>query len=247
MIRGLRLGAAALVLLCVAYGGWAQDIPKGVLQAPDMEFGWNLQSQWDAIDGEPNIIRADNWRCPDGRPVTDIHWWGSYYFNTGASNPVQTFEVSIYADNNPSGNLPGTLLYRETFDSASLNETSVGFDTQGEEVFQYTAYLKDSFEQTAGEVYWLSIVALTEASERWPMWGWHTASAEDLNDDELLGSAQSTKDPTLIDGSHGGNVANPWQDAEYEMAFELTTIPEPSIVALVGLGMFALWTRFRRR
>jgi hypothetical protein len=218
MNRGLRLGAA-LLFLCVAYGGWAQDIPKGVLQSPDMEFGWNLQSQWDSIDGEPNIIRADNWRCPNGQPVTDIHWWGSYYFNTGATNPVQTFEVSIYANDNPMGALPGTLLYRETFDLASLNETSIGFDVQGEEVFQYTAYL-----------------------------GEQTSSTDQLEgDDDLLGSAQSTKDPTLVDLTHGGNVANPWQDAEYEMAFELTTIPEPSIVALVGLGMFALWTRFRRR
>lgn len=76
------------------------------------------------------------------------------------------------------------------------------------------------------------------------MWGWHTAASAQI--DELLGSAQSTKEPGSA-SPLGGQQANPWQDAQYDMAFELTTIPEPSLVALFGLGMFAVWTRFRRR
>lgn len=244
MIHKLRVVLAVLVLVGLASAAWS-DIPKGVQQLPDMTSGWNLQSQWDLIDGEPNIIRADNWRCPDGRAVTDIHWWGSYLFNTqGTGNLVDQFEISIYA-NDASTNLPGQLMYREAFNLSETGEQSYGTDANGE-VFQYTVYLEDPFEQTAGEIYWLSIVALTEGTKRWPMWGWHTAVNTDI--EELLrGSAQTTKDPTLLDPTYGGNVANPWQDAQYDMAFELTVIPEPSFVALFGLGIFAVWRRFRRR
>ncbi len=244
MNHKLRVVLTALVLVGLAAAASARDIPKGVLQLPDMTSGWNLQSQWDLIDGEPNIIRADNWRCPDGRPVTDVHWWGSYYFNTDGGNPIDAFEITIYA--NDASNLPGPLLYRQQLSLAAVAETACGLDGNGEEVFQYTAYLDDPFQQTEGDVYWLAIVALTEGTKRWPMWGWHTAVNTDI--DELLrGSAQSTKDPGSVNPTFGGQEANPWQDAQYDMAFELTTIPEPSLVALFGLGMFAIWTRFRRR
>ncbi len=247
MIHKLRVVLAVLVLVGLASAAPSQ-VPKGVQQLPDMTSGWNLQSQWDHIDGEPNIIRADNWRCPDGREVTDIHWWGSYLFNSqGVGDPVEEFEISIYS-NDAVTNLPGTLMYRETFALSEVNETFHGndrLDGTGKDVYKYTVYLEDPFEQTAGEIYWLSIVALTEGTKRWPMWGWHTAVNTDIG--ELLrGSAQSTKDPTW-DSTYGGKVANPWQDAQYDLAFELTVIPEPSFVALFGLGIFAVWRRFRRR
>ena len=245
MNHKLRVVLTALVLVGLATTAFAADISKGVIQLPDMDTGWNLQSQWDLIDGEPNIIRADNWRCPDGRPVTDIHWWGSYYFNTDGGNPIDAFEISIYA-NNPVQNLPGLLLHREEFALAAVAETPFGVDGNAEQVFQYTAYLNNPFQQTQGEIYWLSIVALTEGTKRWPMWGWHTAVNADI-EELLLGSAQSTKDRGSVNPTFGGHEANPFQDAQYDMAFELTTIPEPSLVALFGLGMFAIWTRFRRR
>ncbi|MBN1919550.1 MAG: PEP-CTERM sorting domain-containing protein [Verrucomicrobia bacterium] len=246
MSRKLAFVLAAVLVLGVCSLGMAQTsyISK-VLQGPDMDSGWNLQSQWDLIDGEPNIIRADNWECPDGRPITDIHWWGSYLFNTGDSNPVQKFEVSIFSD---AGGSPGALMWRKSFDSALVNETPVGLDANLEQVYKYSVYLEqeDVFQQNQGEVYWLSIVALTEGTTRWPMWGWHTAVNRNI-EDLLQGSAQTTKDPTQNDPFGIGKVENPWQDAQYDMAFELTTIPEPSIVALIGLGLFATWTRFRRR
>jgi hypothetical protein len=245
MSRKLAFVLGAIVVLGLCAAGWAQpSYVTKVAQLPDWESGWNLQSQWDLIDGEPNIIHADNWRCPDGLAVTDIHWWGSYLFNARGSKPIDQFEVSIYANDVGTG-LPGQLLHREAFGFPSVGEVLAGTDANGEDVYKYTVYLKDPFEQTAGEVYWLSIVALTEGTTRWPMWGWHTAVTTDI-EQLLQGSAQTTKDPTQ-DSTLGGKAENPWQDAQYEMAFELTTIPEPSIVALVGLGLFAMWTRFRRR
>ena len=245
MSRKLAFVLATVIVFGVCSAGWAQLYETKVKQAPDLgTSGWNLQSQWDLIDGEPNIIRADNWRCPDGRPITDIHWWGSYLFNSGEQYPVQKFEISIYKDN---GGLPGDLYYRNVFDTSSFSETPYATDANGEGVFEYSVYVTDKpIEQQAGEIYWLSIVALTEGTTRWPMWGWHTAVNENI-EDLLEGSAQTTYDPSETDPTFGGNKPNPWQGDQYDLAFELTTIPEPSIVALVGLGLFAIWTRFRRR
>ena len=44
-------------------------------QAPDMITGQDMQS-W-ATNGSIGILRADDF-ISDGRPITDIHWWGSY-------------------------------------------------------------------------------------------------------------------------------------------------------------------------
>jgi hypothetical protein len=255
MIQKLTTALAALVVLSLALVGWADVAntnPTKFSQIPDMTCGWNLQSQWDAVDGEPNIIRADNWLCTNGLPVTDIHWWGSYFFNSrdnenpDIGGPVDKFEISIFA--NGANSLPSDLMYRQTFGIADVNETYFGTDNHGEDVYQYFVDLSPEyyFEQEQGEIYWLSIVALTEGAKRWPMWGWHTAESSEV--DELLGSAQTTKDLVEEDASvGGGKKSNPWQPDQYDLAFELTTIPEPSLVALFGLGMFVAWRRFRRQ
>jgi len=52
------------------------------LQLPDIEWGYDIWS-WGHEDpsGGPELIVnevADDWRCADGRPITDIHWWGSF-------------------------------------------------------------------------------------------------------------------------------------------------------------------------
>jgi hypothetical protein len=240
------------VLVCLLVVAWllvqpslAEGISKGVLQLPDMCTGWDLQSQWDPIDSDPNTVRADNWRCPDGRLVTDVHWWGSYYLNTDGGNPVDQFEISIHASEAVQY-LPGTLLLRETFTLSEVNETFWGVDANGEEVFEYTADLTNPFCQTEGEIYWLAIVAITEGQVTWPQWGWHSAVTAGL--DELLGSAQTAKDPSVLDPTFGGNkVITPWQEQAYDMAFELTTIPEPAAVCLVGGLLLPLVLRKRLR
>jgi len=247
MVHNIRVVLAALVMVGLASAAWSQqqDIPK-YTQLPDMELGCDLQSQWDLLDGEPNVIRADNWQCLDGLAITDIHWWGSYLFNTKELGSVPEFDIRIYA-NDSSTNLPGTLLYREVFDLAEVNEQFYDTDAKGEDVYEYKVYLETPFEQTEGETYWLDIIAVTPDQARWPMWGWHTAIQTQV-EAALRHSAQTTLDRDAQDDpTWGGKPANPWQHAEYDMAFELTTIPEPSLISLFGLGLFAAWRRFRRR
>jgi len=56
------------------YSKWSQ--PPVVIDDDDdrpIIIGWDERSDYH----DPNIV-ADDWLCEDDRPVTDIHWWGSY-------------------------------------------------------------------------------------------------------------------------------------------------------------------------
>ena len=111
MKRSAIIGIVALVVtaFCVpAIANDSTEITKWE-QPPDYENGLDLQSQWDDTDSEPDVIKADDWICPDGLPITDIHWWGSY-INDDQFTP-DGFYITIY-DNNPLGvgpddDLPG--------------------------------------------------------------------------------------------------------------------------------------------
>jgi len=68
----------AILTLSVA-GAWAGETDAAISgsvvkwsQPPDLVYGVNIQS----TEVEP--IVADDWQCRDPRPVTDVHFWGSY-------------------------------------------------------------------------------------------------------------------------------------------------------------------------
>ncbi|MFH0954130.1 MAG: hypothetical protein V1873_07355 [Verrucomicrobiota bacterium] len=46
-------------------------------QAPDLLLGDDLESFYWNGQAQTNVVRADDF-ISDGRPITDIHWWGSY-------------------------------------------------------------------------------------------------------------------------------------------------------------------------
>ena len=124
-------------------------------QLPDLEYGLDVLAGW-YDPGPPDEpyqkILADDWRCTETGPVTDIHIWGSY-LNDFTFPGVSVFRLAIYNDipNGPNGHsVPGELLWEDVFDPAryidriyaeayeeffdpNLNEI-IGSDTQ---VWQY--------------------------------------------------------------------------------------------------------------
>ena len=105
----------AAVLLCTM--SWAADGDEiKWRQVPDMAFGVNIESI------EPSPLVADDWQCTDPRPVTDVHFWGSYIGwqeNLPQPDPptpgVLGFIIRFYKDV-PAGvdrpySHPGDLLY----------------------------------------------------------------------------------------------------------------------------------------
>ncbi|MBL0717200.1 MAG: hypothetical protein JJV89_04035, partial [Desulfosarcina sp.] len=156
------------VILVMATGAWAfnGDIVKWS-QPPDMEFGVNIKS----TESEPLV--ADDWQCRDPRPVTDVHFWGSYIgWEENNTYPqlsppeVEGFVVRIYKDVpagvDPAYSHPGTLLYEnkiQIFEEeyvASIPHPGETFEHK----FYYSLDLPEPFVQEEGTIYWISIAAM---------------------------------------------------------------------------------------
>ncbi|UCF94110.1 MAG: hypothetical protein JSW39_08125, partial [Desulfobacterales bacterium] len=199
-------------------------------QPPDMQLGVNIQST------EPGPLVADDWQCRDPRPVTDVHFWGSYLgWQRDEPEPqlpppgVNGFMIRIYADV-PAGvdepfSHPGDLLYQapiETYDESF--EASIQHpDNTYEHKFYYRLDLPTPFEQREGTIYWISIAALTPDNSEYD-WGWETSSAH-WNDNAARGWPTNNRWEEIVPSQ-----LPPWYQEKYrtvDMAFELTVTPEP--------------------
>jgi hypothetical protein len=200
---------------------------------------------------------ADDWLCVDGLPVTDIHWWGSYWIAPGnypnsngfpdPTNPnvkpdfLQSFLIRVYTDV-PSGtdpnmpwSHPATLLGQIEPDAAATNETYYGTVTHlggiTENVWQYNLDLPQPLIQELGKIYWLNIEAVLKPGAN-VQWGWHEADTLILDNSVQWGMYGQQRWELLPDK---------------DMAFELTTIPEPSTALLLACGILGLLGVVRQR
>ena len=170
------------IFLVMATGAWSMNGDEVKWsQPPDMEFGVNIQST------EPRPIVADDWECRDPRPVTDVHFWGSYIgWEAGNQVPllpppgVNGFVIRIYTDVpanslNNSYSHPGELLYEVPIDDFKEEHfASIRLpDGTYEHKFYYSLDLPIPFEQREGTIYWISIAALMLDGSDFP-WGWET-------------------------------------------------------------------------
>ena len=209
-------------------------------QLPEMvnPWGFDVESDFDP-DGIPNQVVMDDWLCETGLPVTDVHWWGSYFDDF----PICTFHISIHADI-PAGaapSHPGPILAAWEINFAECNEEFYGVDGSGNNVYQYFCYLPEWFFQEEGTVYWLDIIALVPGAQG-PVWGWHTAVLPHNIDDAVVIS-----DYDMASGNY-----TLWYPLEYtcdslDMAFELTTIPEPLTIIMIGSALAGLAAIARRK
>ncbi len=201
-------------------------------QPPDMGFGVNIRS----IELEP--IVADDWRCTDPRPVTDVHFWGSYIgWQRGNPNPtappptVDGFWIRIYEDVSADTDEqfpyshPGAPLYW-----AEVNEFQREFvasmlhpDETYEHKFYYRLDLPEPFAQIEGTIYWIAISAIMPDDNPPFPWGWET-SDHHWNDNAtrfwLFNNYWQEITPNLLP---------PWYSERYrtvDMAFELTVSDE---------------------
>lgn len=214
---------------------------------PPVFYGWDEPSMY--YQGPPMV--ADDWKCTDPRPVTDIHWWGSFLGWTQPDIPAymmpQGFHLAIWTDvpvsaDNPFSH-PGRLVWENFCTSYQWNFAGYDKDPRGiyenEACFQFFQKLKPEewFYQDPGptgqNVYWLSIAAIYTGAPDF-QWGWKTRP-HFFNDDAVRIWQILQPDGTI---GWPPTVGSMWMQGQeillgqesWDLAFELTTNEElPSL------------------
>ena len=212
---------------------------------------------WDEWSNHQNMpVMADDWKCNDTRPITDIHWWGSFQGWRLRKPPTimpTAFHIGIWtdvpkhsADNlmpDPSDSHPRELIWENICTNYVWNFAGIDVDPRNrpdyvdETCFQFTQLLNEDewfyqhpMEDGMPNVYWLSIAAIFDASQiddpDFHEWGWKTRPHY-FNDDAVR-IVQATIMPLRVGSKFLSGVAIKYPDGvTWDLAFELTT-NEPS-------------------
>ena len=206
-------------------------------QYPDCFWGWDEISDYHMYIGP---IMADDWVCFDERPLTDIHWWGSYlnWMEPFPPEPPFGFHIGIWTDI-PAGeddwfSHPGMMIHEWWVPYEETMELPVGCDfhpdwMEGPETcFYYSFLVPDDqwFYQDPGPtVYWISIAADYAGMLPNNPWGWKTRP-RDLSspapDDAVRIWAPSEPIPGMI-YEQGEPLFWPDPESSWDLAFELST------------------------
>ncbi|RKY06793.1 MAG: hypothetical protein DRP56_06775 [Planctomycetota bacterium] len=179
--------------------------PVEVEGEPGQIIGWDEVSMTKRLPNDPNTpVMADDWKCKDERPITDIHWWGSFIGWTQPHLPPivpSGFHIGIWTDvpdldeNDPCyWSHPGELIWENECKTAVWNFAGYDVDPrigdpceqENETCFQWAQFLnqdewfyQEPNETTGENIYWLSIAAVYDASVDFEdpdfyPWGWKT-------------------------------------------------------------------------
>jgi hypothetical protein len=233
-------------------------LPTKWSQLVDVINGYDVRSYaiWDPERQRilPRAVVADDWMCMDGQPITDLHWWGSYIRGApgGATHQggVMGFEISMHADIPAAGLVashPGALL-RSIMVPVGLGDNVVHEDfytrTQTEDIYQYTVTASGPeyyIPQEQGKIYWLDIIGIVQNDNT--IWGWHTAVRPGP-----LDAAVTIADYDPVQGTYYWWASMYDEHCSLQMAYELTTTPEPATIGLVGTaGLMLAGILYRRK
>jgi len=222
------------VIVLLAAPGQAQIV---VDHQPIQSGGPAADTEFLDMIGQPNSQRlADNFMIPAPGPnpppipITEIAWWGFY----DQDNPplTETMRVRFYGVR-PSDGLPDeqNILYEQSF----LNPSRVATGKVvfvGELPLEYFYHVNPTVppQLTAETPYWLEVVQLgdIETAFRWE------TSAADMDGHAFI-------NPLVVD----------WQYTMPatlgDLAFQISTIPEPCTLGLIMIGLIGLARKRRRR
>lgn len=211
---------------------WSQR-PKYNPASPYSQCFWG----WDerSIRASQQLV-ADDWICGDTRPITDIHWWGSYKGWDGPGPPTgvplpTNFVISLWTDfPGPPFSHPQQCVKAWVVSRSELNETPVGCDfyptpMERDTTFYYTWLMPQSEWWTQpgqNTVYWISIAAVYSGTvPPQYFWGWKTRLREGPAPDAAVRMTEPlipTPGSTWISGSA---ITNP--EGQWDACFLLTT------------------------
>lgn len=192
---------------------------------------------------------ADDWKCIESGPVSDIHFWTSWAQDL--IGQVQWFKVSVYKDvpavvGTPgSFSHPGDLIVSRIYDASQFvvrtDPDWIGnqgfYDPEGDwnlndhKMYQQINIVDKTnplFYQEKDTIYWLAISADWELINQSPV-GWKT-SLDHFNDAAVFWSEQQQMWLPLYDPYlQQQGLLEP-----LDLAFVIT--PEPSTLILLALG-----------
>jgi hypothetical protein len=284
LIRRLILAYCCAVLgVCVlspaaAHADWNVGDPYKMHypQLPDLTpTGLDVLATRDPFTTGPNgpvwKVLADDFRCTQTGPITDIHIWGSW-LDDQVFTGVQ-FKLSIHADQpaTPTGGpstpidpplwqaivapssqrlystLPPTVAPEQFFDP-NTNQI-IGTDRQ---IWQYNfVNLPQPFIQQAGTIYWLDVQALVPDGSSL-LFGWKTTNPQDPRTPHFMDDAVYADTPTfaapailpykpLVYPS-----GHPYAGLSIDLAFVITGVPEPASLTLIVPAALLLTIGSRR-
>ncbi|MBN1787479.1 MAG: PEP-CTERM sorting domain-containing protein [Sedimentisphaerales bacterium] len=247
LITIFLVSCAFFIICSSAHADWFQDDPHKMHypQMPDPQ-GWDIALA-------PQEV-ADDWKCSQTGPVSDIHFW--YSWQGDRVGQIRGINVNIYSDkpapdspasahsgrpepNSPGYSMPNELLwsrYITDFKTIPYGEGTQGWaeplsqiwETEDHHMF-YQVNIVDIIEpfiQEIGTIYWLGLQIDTVEGQI----GWKT-SLDHWNDDAVIG-AYTAPWMELIDPYTGNSI---------DMAFVIT--PEPATIILFGCGTLVLFRR----
>ncbi len=195
-------------------------------------------------------ILADDWACRDDRPITDIHWWGSYIGYDSPEPPnmgPEMFHIAIWTDV-PAGedrtwSHPGMVVWEWYVPRMELQERWVGCDFYPlspdqepivDTCFEYHFiipkelwFYQDPDPTQEGRIYWISIAAFYPdiIPPEYP-WGWK-CRPHFFNDDAVRIYRPTT--PGIEWMFEEGEPLVDLQGNSMDMAFVLTTADIPKL------------------
>lgn len=240
------------------------DAPKWA-QMPDLtQYGMDVRI--DRADSLYDRGIADDFLCMDNEePITDIHFWGSW--KNDIKGNITKIHAAIYTDIPAEPGIteysrPGDKVKSWVFEQDSFTERHYAniapsyerwYDPYTQEylregdqnVWQYNIDIDQSeffWQQGTPEnpiVYWLEIWVETDGTGEF---GWKT-SVQHWNDDAVYKFSDESPDWAELTYPYDTPI---WQGNSADMAFVITT-PEPTTIALLGIGGLIVGLNRRKR
>jgi hypothetical protein len=176
-------------------------------QPSDFPGGTVFASQQDdPVLGFGDFATAyDNFTLLQDTEITDLHWQGGY-FNGGNVGTLAGFRIEFWAD---AAGQPDLAPLSTDVIAGNANETFVGVDGAGTEIYNYSIDLPTPFLAVANTTYWVSIVADMDFP---PQWGWHSGTGGDgVFVQDFLGARNVSAGDLALDitGNQVGVVPEP--------------------------------------
>ena len=175
----------------------------------------------------PGFVADDFSLAPGANVITGVQWTGLYAFTNTPTQP-DNFTIQFFAD---VGGSPVVTPFL-SLSVGSVGRTDTGIDIGGADLFEYTANVAP-LALAPNTAFWLSVFNNT-AADTDDNWYWAMQDA--------LGNSHARDTP-----------ADPWMlqvpPVGNRQDFQLTgpAIPEPSVLALLAIGVIGLLGCRRKR